>query len=63
VLPDARAGEDGFLERAARRGLSLSDVERAYIQAVVTVTSDNKTEAARILGIDRRTLYRRLEGG
>jgi DNA-binding NtrC family response regulator len=63
VLPDARAGEDGFLERAARRGLSLSDVERAYIQAVVSVTSDNKTEAARILGIDRRTLYRRLDGG
>jgi DNA-binding NtrC family response regulator len=30
---------------------------------VLLATSNNKTDAARILGIDRRSLYRRLHGG
>jgi transcriptional regulator with PAS, ATPase and Fis domain len=56
--PDA---DDGFLERAARRGLKLSAVERAYLHAVLRVVGGNKSEAARTLGIDRRTLHRRLD--
>jgi hypothetical protein len=53
---------DGCLERAARQGLKLVDIERAYVHAVLRVVGGNKSEAARRLGIDRRTLQRRLEG-
>ena len=57
---DRIALEDGLLLRAARRGLTLADVERAYVRAVLRVVCGNKSEAARRLGINRRTLQRRL---
>lgn len=40
---------------------SLDQLERRYIDRVLTVTGGNKTRAARVLGLDRRTLYRKLE--
>jgi DNA-binding NtrC family response regulator len=40
--------------------ITLEEVERRYIRQVLEATSHNKTDAARILGIDRRSLYRRL---
>jgi len=40
---------------------TLAEVERAHILQVLEAVNGNKTEAARILGIPRRTLYRRLE--
>lgn len=39
----------------------LADVEHEHILAVIAAVDGNKLEAARILGIDRRTLYRKLE--
>jgi two-component system NtrC family response regulator len=39
----------------------LRDLERDYIARVLELTRGNKTEAARILGVDRTTLYRKLE--
>jgi DNA-binding NtrC family response regulator len=42
--------------------ITLDEVEHRYIRQVLAVTRNNKTEAARILGIDRRSLYRRLHG-
>jgi DNA-binding NtrC family response regulator len=51
------------LDKLARRGLSLHDVESAYVDAVLRVTNGNRSEAAKLLGIDRRTLYRRLSDG
>jgi DNA-binding NtrC family response regulator len=48
------------LDKLARRGLSLHDVESAYVDAILRVTNGNRSEAAKLLGIDRRTLYRRL---
>src|SRR5690606_34173050 len=39
----------------------LSDVERRYIERVLEAAGGNKTLAARVLGLDRRTLYRKLE--
>jgi two-component system response regulator HydG len=36
-------------------------VERRYIARVLEQTRGNKTLAARILGFDRKTLYRKLE--
>src|SRR5690606_12468734 len=40
--------------------LSLDDLEKRYITRVLRATGDNKTRAAEILGIDRRTLHRKL---
>jgi len=39
----------------------LEEVERRYILHVLDSVSGNKSSAARILGLDRTTLYRRLE--
>ncbi len=41
--------------------LTLEELERRYIRKVMSHTQENKAESARILGIDRRTLYRKLE--
>ena len=41
--------------------LTLDEIEKRYIQRVMEAVSWNKTEATKILGIDRSTLYRKLE--
>ncbi len=41
--------------------LSLDDVERGHILRVLDAVAGNKTVAAKILGLDRKTLYRKLE--
>ena len=41
--------------------ISMEEVERRYILHVLKSVGGNKTMAARILGLDRRTLYRKLE--
>lgn len=41
--------------------LPLEEVERRYIVRALQAVGGNKTEAARILGVDRKTLYRKLE--
>ncbi|MCK6544363.1 sigma-54 dependent transcriptional regulator [Myxococcota bacterium] len=40
---------------------TLEEVERRYIQRVLESVRGNKLQAARVLGIDRTTLYRKLE--
>lgn len=40
---------------------SLSEVEAEQIRKVLAATGGNKSRAARILGIERKTLYRKLE--
>jgi len=52
---------DAPLEKAVAKGYTLYELEREYIQRVMESTKGNKTEAARILGVDRTTLYRKLE--
>jgi DNA-binding NtrC family response regulator len=47
-------------EAAARR-LTLDEMEREYVRRVLASVGGNKTEAAAILQIDRKTLYRKLE--
>jgi DNA-binding NtrC family response regulator len=49
-----------FMSEAAARRASLDDVEREYIRQIVASVAGNKTEAAAILQIDRKTLYRKL---
>ncbi|MBI4512121.1 MAG: sigma-54-dependent Fis family transcriptional regulator [Deltaproteobacteria bacterium] len=52
--PDLLAG-------ALARGLTLADLEREYIERVLAAEGGNKTRAANRLGLDRKTLYRKLE--
>ncbi|MCX7399297.1 MAG: sigma-54 dependent transcriptional regulator [Planctomycetales bacterium] len=40
---------------------TLEAVEQQYIRRVMESVQGNRTEAARILGVDRKTLYRRLK--
>jgi two-component system response regulator HydG len=40
--------------------LPMEEVERRYIQHVLNTVGGNKTTASRILGLDRKTLYRKL---
>jgi DNA-binding NtrC family response regulator len=36
-------------------------VEQLYIEEIMKLTSGNKVHASKILGVDRKTLYRRME--
>jgi DNA-binding NtrC family response regulator len=64
-MPGEAAGDeeaaDGSLlvRQAVDRQLSLAELEDLYIDQVLEHTHGNKVQAARILGINRRTLYRR----
>jgi DNA-binding NtrC family response regulator len=41
--------------------VSLDELERRYIVRVIQLLGGNKARAAQVLGVDRRTLYRKLE--
>jgi DNA-binding NtrC family response regulator len=49
-----------MLLSGAEAQLPLQDIERAYVRRIVEAQRGNKAAAARILGINRRTLYRKL---
>jgi two-component system response regulator HydG len=49
-----------LLEDAVARKLSLDRVEQQYARMILEAVGGNKTEAAAILKIDRKTLYRKL---
>jgi DNA-binding NtrC family response regulator len=44
------------------RTLRLRDIERAAIEQTLARTGNNQSQAARILGISRPTLLRKLKG-
>jgi two-component system response regulator AtoC len=41
--------------------VSMEELERRYIVRVLEAVGGNKTAAARVLGFERKTLYRKLE--
>jgi DNA-binding NtrC family response regulator len=41
--------------------VTLVELERRYVHRVLTLFNGNKSRAAQVLGIDRRTLYRKAE--
>lgn len=50
-----------LLERARDERWDLDQLEKRYILTVLEETGGNRTRAAEILGIDRRTGYRKLK--
>jgi DNA-binding NtrC family response regulator len=61
---DSEPGKTGganILDEAQRNRWTFEDLEREYIFRVLESVRWKKTEAAEILGIDRRTLYRKLK--
>lgn len=50
-----------FEEGQIKKAFSLDDVESEYITATLKKVKGNKAKAARLLGIDRKTLYRKME--
>jgi transcriptional regulator with PAS, ATPase and Fis domain len=59
-LPSSSNGSMEFMGEAAKQGLSLEQVEKAYMRHVVEAKGGNKAAAARALGINRRKLYRKI---
>ena len=63
--PDARsaaaAGAQGWVPTIPPEGLSLEVLERELILQALERARGNKSQAARLLGLTRRTLYSRME--
>ena len=63
-LPDRITGDHhapARLEELASRRMPLQEVEREYARAVLASVNNHRGEAAAILGVDRKTLTRKLE--
>ncbi len=60
---DAIAVRQAIEQMDSREGASesLADTETEQIRRVLAATNGNKSRAAKILGIERKTLYRKLE--
>jgi DNA-binding NtrC family response regulator len=62
-LPPAVQGARGdrrVLDEAAEKTLPLHEIEKEYIKKILEKMGGNKYQAAHALGIDRKTLYRKL---
>ena len=53
-------GERRVMDGAEERTLPLHEMEKEYILRILDKTGGNKYQAAQVLGIDRKTLYRKL---
>ena len=60
TMTGVAAPTGNLLEDAVARKLSLERVEQQYARMILDSVGGNKTEAAAILKIDRKTLYRKL---
>jgi DNA-binding NtrC family response regulator len=50
-----------LLARGRERRWTVYELEREYIVETLRLTGGNKSRAAEILGLDRRTLHRKLD--
>ncbi|MEM6955910.1 MAG: sigma 54-interacting transcriptional regulator [Myxococcota bacterium] len=63
-LPEAirrGGGRVAVVTRSPAEMPTLETLEKRYVKQVLEATSGNKTRAAKVLGVDRRTLYRKLD--
>jgi DNA-binding NtrC family response regulator len=56
-----READENLLEKGFTEKLTVDQLEKAYIRKVLLEVGGNKSKAAEILGLDRKTLYRKLE--
>jgi DNA-binding NtrC family response regulator len=61
TVRERKVSDADSLASALSRGMTLDELEREYILRVVRAEGGNKTRAAQRLGLDRKTLYRKLE--
>lgn len=68
LLPDslperirAMGGTAVLVARAGEKTLTMREVEREYILEILHRTGGNKKRTAELLGLDRKTLYRKLD--
>ncbi|MEW5807720.1 MAG: helix-turn-helix domain-containing protein [Acidobacteriota bacterium] len=53
---DFSVSEKNTLRHLAENKLSLEEIEKLYIQEILNLTNGNRSKAAKILGINRKTL-------
>jgi DNA-binding NtrC family response regulator len=67
ILPEdlpvhlVQEADQNIIERGLREKYSLDQLEKEYIRRVLIEANGNKSKAAEMLGLDRKTLYRKLE--
>jgi DNA-binding NtrC family response regulator len=59
--PEIHFPEETRIKQAGEDGKSLETVEKEYIKMILKKSGGHKSRAASILGMDRRTLYRKLK--
>ena len=59
IIVDEIGTDGNVADDLFNSGKSLKDIEREYIRHVLAKTGNRKEAATRILGIDRKTLYRK----
>ena len=52
---------EALLREAAAAGLTLRELDERYTDAMFEITGGNKLRAAKLLGIDRKTLYAKIK--
>jgi DNA-binding NtrC family response regulator len=57
----AENGTDDFVEKIMAKKWTLDQLEKEYIRKVLMEVGGNKSKAAEVLGLDRKTLYRKLQ--
>ncbi len=63
-LPPAmlsESGEGNFIEEGLHKKNTLNQLEKEYIKRVMIEVGGNKSKASELLGLDRKTLYRKLQ--
>jgi DNA-binding NtrC family response regulator len=50
-----------LIEQAKSKLLTMAELEKTYILEILKKTEGNKSQAAKILGLDRKTLYRKID--
>jgi DNA-binding NtrC family response regulator len=60
-LPSFISGRQGDFQVFSDGELSLAELERRYLQFILRRTRGNQSEAARILGINRKTLGQKIQ--